>query len=255
MNYILEKSNKRVVWINPDPNQLTGVEAWGEFNPSIHEIVYALHYNPQIGETFRAKIVEGVAQNFEPRKVYNKTTGEERILQSWEDQIDPETETDLEPLKDKNGLWSPHQIYTETDGWVIDVDQKKNSLIRLVNSICEQKIVSGFASTALGASYFYSSDRDDQLNLVGLVSLNASVLYKCTDKDGIKEYRNHTADQIKQVLADGAARKTFLLQKCASLKAMIQAVGADSKLDEIDTIEPVDASVELDKIDITSGWD
>ncbi|EMJ49341.1 hypothetical protein [Leptospira santarosai] len=239
-NYIIDKHSNIVIWINVDPNQLTGKLAWGEFDLDKHDIVYSLHYNPQIGETFRAKIVEGVAQNFEPRKVYNKTTGEERILQSWEDQIDPETETDLEPLKDKNGLWSPHQIYTETDGWVIDVDQKKNSLIRLVNSICEQKIVSGFASTALGASYFYSSDRDDQLNLVGLVSLNASVLYKCTDKDGIKEYRNHTADQIKQVLNDGAIRKTLLLKNCASLKAALQTVDTDSKFDEID---------------ITSGWD
>ncbi|MDI7227907.1 hypothetical protein QMM87_04345 [Leptospira santarosai] len=239
-NYIIDKHSNIVIWINVDPDQLTGKMAWGEFDLDKHDIVYSLHHNPQIGETFRAKVVDGVAQDFEPRKVYNKTTGEERILQSWDEAIDPETETDLEPLKDKNGLWSPHQIYTETDGWVIDVDQKKNSLIRIVNSICEQKIVSGFASTALGASYFYSSDRDDQLNLVGLVSLNASVLYKCTDKDGIKEYRNHTADQIKQVLNDGAIRKTLLLKNCASLKAALQTVDTDSKFDEID---------------ITSGWD
>ncbi|MDI7200114.1 hypothetical protein QMM85_08500 [Leptospira santarosai] len=240
MNYILEKSNKRVVWINPDPNQLTGVEAWGEFNPSIHEIVYALHYNPQIGETFRAKIVEGVAQNFEPRKVYNKSTGVDRVLFNWDDCLDPEKETGNEPLKDEKGSLLSHQIYTDADGWIVDVDQKKDSLIKLVNSICESKIVSGFASAALGASHFYSSDRDDQLNLVGLVSLNASVLYKCTDKNGIKEYRNHTTDQIKQVLNDGAIRKTFLLQKCASLKFEIQAA---------ESVE------QLNQIDIQSGWE
>ncbi|MGQ2871625.1 DUF4376 domain-containing protein, partial [Leptospira santarosai] len=185
-------------------------------------------------------IVDGVAQNFEPRKVYNKISGEERILQSWEDQIDLETETEDEPLRDGSGSVLPHQVFTETDGWIVDLIQKKDSLIKQINSICESKITAGFASTALGVLHFYSSDRDDQLNLVGLVSLNASVLYKCTDKNGIKEYRNHTADQIKQVLNDGAIRKTLLLKNCASLKAMIQAVGADSKLDEID---------------ITSGWD
>ncbi|MDI7219676.1 hypothetical protein QMN07_19550 [Leptospira santarosai] len=239
-NYIIDKHSNIVIWINPDPNRLTGAEAWGEFNPSNHEIVHALHYNPQIGEKFRAKIVDGIAQNFEPTAVYNKTTGEERILQSWEDQIDPETETENEPLKDKKNLLLPHQLYTEADGWIVDVHQKRDSLINLVNSICGSKITSGFASTALGTPYFYSSDRDDQLNLGDLVLLNASVLYKCTDKDGIKEYRNHTADQIKQVLNDGAIRKTLLLKNCASLKAALQTVDTDSKFDEID---------------ITSGWD
>ncbi|MDI7213764.1 hypothetical protein [Leptospira santarosai] len=239
-NYIIDKHSNIVIWINPDPNRLTGAEAWGEFNPSNHEIVHALHYNPQIGEKFRAKIVDGIAQNFEPTAVYNKTTGEERILQSWEDQIDPETETENEPLKDKKNLLLPHQLYTEADGWIVDVHQKRDSLINLVNSICGSKITSGFVSAALGETHFYSSDRDDQLNLRDLVSLNASVLYKCTDKNGIKEYRNHTTDQIKQVLNDGAIRKTFLLQKCASLKFEIQAA---------ESVE------QLNQIDIQSGWE
>ncbi|MDI7209908.1 hypothetical protein [Leptospira santarosai] len=252
-NYIIEKHSNIVIWINVDPNQLTGKLAWGEFDLDKHDIVHSLHYNPQIGETFRAKIVEGAAQNFEPTAVYNKTTGEERTLQSWEDQIDSETETDIEPLKDKNGLLLPHQIFTETDGWIVDFVQKRDSLIKLVNSICESKITSGFVSTVLGAPHFYSSDRDDQLNLRDLVLLGAPVLYKCADrKDGVRKYRNHTAEQIKRVFVDGVARRTFLLQNCASLKAAIKAVDTDSKLD---AIKAVNANVELDKIDITSGWD
>ncbi|AVQ11657.1 Uncharacterized protein XB16_1325 [Leptospira santarosai] len=251
-NYIIDKHSNIVIWINVDPNQLTGKLAWGEFDLDRHDIVYSLHYNPQIGEIFRAKIVEGVAQNFEPTAVYNKTTGEERILQSWEDQIDPETETDFEPLKDKKNLLLPHQIFTETDGWIVDVVQKRDSLIKQINSICESKIRSGFVSTALGALHFYSSDRDDQSNLGDLVLLNASVLYKCTDTDGVRKYRNHTTEQIKRVFVDGVARRTFLLQKCASLKAAIEAVDTDSKLD---AIKAVNANVELDEIDITSGWE
>ncbi|KXZ31576.1 hypothetical protein AYB33_01145 [Leptospira santarosai] len=239
-NYIIDKHSNIVLWINVDPNQLTGQLAWGEFDLDKHNIVYSLHYNPQIGEKFRAKIVDGIAQNFEPRKVYNKITGEERILQSWEDQIDPETETENEPLKDKKNLLLPHQLYTETDGWIVDVVQKRDSLIKQINSICESKITSGFVSTALGAPHVYSSDRDDQLNLRDLVLLGAPVLYKCADRDGVRKYRNHTAEQIKRVFVDGVARRTFLLQNCASLKAAIEAVDTDSK---------------LDKIDITSGWD
>ncbi len=240
MNYILYKSNKRVVWINADSNQMTGIDAWANFKPSQHEIVYSLHYNPQVGETFIAEIKNGIVQEFKPKTVYNKISGEERILQSWEDQIDLETETEDEPRRDGSGSVLPHQVFTETNGWMIDIVQKKDSLTKLVNSICESKIIAGFTSSALGAPHFYSSDRDDQLNLIGLVSLIVPVLYKCTDETGIKEERKHTFDQIKQVLGDGVARKTFLLQRCASLKAIIQS------------IETVD---ELDNVNITSGWD
>ncbi|EMO20725.1 hypothetical protein LEP1GSC168_0066 [Leptospira santarosai str. HAI134] len=242
MNYILEKTNKQVVWINPDPNKLTGGEAWGEFNPAIHEIVHALNYNPQLGETFLATVTDGMAQDFTPTMVYNKSTVIARVLFNWDDVIDPETETEDEPLKDEKGSLLSHQIYTETDGWIVDVVQKKDFLIKLVNSICESKITAGFASTALGAPHFYSSDHDDQLNLVYLVSLNASVLYKCTDKNGIKEYRNHTAEQIRQVLADGAVLKSFYLQRAAALKKGI--VFAKS----------LDALKEIEK-EIQIGWD
>ncbi|MDI7230118.1 hypothetical protein QMM87_15820 [Leptospira santarosai] len=252
-NYIIDKHSNIVIWINVDPSQLTGRLAWGEFDLDKHDIVYSLHYNPQIGEKFRAKIVDGIAQNFEPRKVYNKITRVERVLFNWDEVLDPETETDIEPLKDEKSSLLPHQVFTETDGWIVDLIQKKDSLIKQINSICESKITAGFASTALGALHFYSSDRDDQLNLVGLVSLNASVLYKCTDrKDGVRKYRNHTAEQIKRVFVDGVARRTFILQNCASLKVAIEAVDTDSKLD---AIKAVNANVELDKIDITSGWD
>ncbi|EMO53157.1 hypothetical protein LEP1GSC172_1712, partial [Leptospira noguchii] len=88
MNYILEKSNQKVIWINTDPNRLIGEKAWRNFKANLHEIVYSLHYNPEIGETFLAEIKEGVAQDFVLKKVYNKITGEERVLQSWEDKID-----------------------------------------------------------------------------------------------------------------------------------------------------------------------
>ncbi|EMM99098.1 hypothetical protein LEP1GSC021_1650 [Leptospira noguchii str. 1993005606] len=240
MNYILDKSNKQVVWINADSNQMTGIDAWANFKSDQHEIVYSLHYNPQVGETFIAEIKNGIAQDFEPKTVYNKISKEERILQNWEEQIDVATETEDEPLRDGSGSVLPHQVYTETNGWIVDIDQKRDSLIKLVNSICESKIISGFVSSALGTPHFYNSDRDDQLNLVGLVSLNTSVLHKCTDEDGTKEERKHTFDQIKQVLGDGVTRKTFLLQRCASLKAIIQS---------IETVN------ELDNVNITSGWD
>ncbi|EMO62673.1 hypothetical protein LEP1GSC133_1638 [Leptospira borgpetersenii serovar Pomona str. 200901868] len=234
MNYILEKSNKQVIWINADSNQMTGVDAWANFNPNKHEIVYSLHYNPKVGESFRADIKDGVAQDFTPKKIYNKISRNVQILQNWDDEINPETETNMEPLRNEDGSLLTYQIYTETDGWTEDLVKKRDYLIKLVNSICESRIIADFVSSALGAPYVYSSDRDDQLNLAWLVSLNSSVSCKCTDQKGVKTYRNHSAEQIKQVLKDGAIRKTFLLQECASLKSEIRAAKSVKELNQID---------------------
>ncbi|UML78903.1 DUF4376 domain-containing protein [Leptospira kirschneri] len=139
MNYILEKSNKQVIWINTDPNKLTGVEAWGNFKPDQHEIVYSHHYNPQIGETFAAVIKDGVAQDFVPKKVYNKTTGNERVLLSWEDKIDPETETENEPRKDSNEKLVEYQKYTDS-GWIINQERKKEALLERNSQIFYSKL-------------------------------------------------------------------------------------------------------------------
>ncbi|WP_061232454.1 hypothetical protein [Leptospira noguchii] len=238
MNYILDKTNKRVIWINPYPNKLTGVDAWGDYKKDQHEIIYSLHYNPQIGDTFAAEIKDGVAQDFKPKPVFNKATGKERVLQSWEEQIDVETETEIEPLKDIAGNRLENQVYTP-NGWELDIDLLRKKIINNVNAICATKIVSGFKSNALGSTHTYDSNQDDQLNLVGLVSLNEIVMYKCADQNGLREYRAHTADQIKQVLGDGAKRKTSLLQNAFSLKSEIQSASVS----------------ELLTFDINTGWD
>ncbi|MDI7165963.1 hypothetical protein [Leptospira santarosai] len=233
MNYILEKTNKQVVWINTDPNQLTGVEAWGEFNPSIHEIVHALNYNPQIGDTFRAETIDGVVQDFTPTMAYNKSTGVARVLFNWDDVIDPETETEDKPLLDEHGNCLPNQVYTP-DGWVVDIEKLRVELKSRVSSICSAKIISGFESDALGSAHYYDSNVDDQLNLIGLVSLNASVQQKCADiQNGVKTYREHTAEQIRQVLADGAILKSIYLQRSAALKKEIGNAKSLSELEQI----------------------
>lgn len=239
MNYIIEKHSNQVVWINSDPEALAGKSAWTNFDSDAHQIVYALHYNPKVGDVFKAEVEAGCAKEFLAKNVYDKKSGVERILQDWEDLI-LESETEDAPLKNEAGEILPYQVYGQSSGWVVDIDQKKESLLRTANGICESKISSGFFSSALGILHFYGSDRDDQLNLIGAVSLNNSVLYKCLDPKGVKEYRLHTADQIRQALNDGALRKTFLLQKVADLKSCIRTANS---------LE------ELSVIDLQSGWD
>ncbi|MBW0433856.1 hypothetical protein HGB47_09525 [Leptospira yasudae] len=233
MNYIIDQQTKRVLWINSDPNQLVGENAWSEFDANRHQIAYALHYNPQVGETFKATLENGVAKEFVSKKVYNKNTMIERVLLNWNEELDPETETEDEPLRDENGLNLPYQKHSEA-GWSIDLPLWKEDLLRSVDRICETKIISGFASSALGESHRYGSDRDDQLNLIGSVSIGDSVLYKCEDMNGVKEYKMHSSAQIKQVLNDGAARKIQLLNTANELKSLLRTANTYEEINAID---------------------
>ncbi|EMO78545.1 hypothetical protein LEP1GSC126_0041 [Leptospira kirschneri str. 200801774] len=240
MNYILEKSNKKIIWINTDPDRLDGPTAWMYFDPSKHEAVYSSNYNPQVGDVFRANVEDGVAKEFEHKKVYNKISIAERTLFQWEDVMDPETETEDEPLRDINGVFLPYQIHTES-GWILDFVRIQSEGISRVNSLASWWICDGFSSHALGERHYYNSDRDDQLNLLGLAALGTGELLKCAlDPVTKKEYVLHTPEQLKKVLTDGADRKKFLLRKAAELKSQIL---------NATTIE------ELNAIDIDSGWE
>jgi hypothetical protein len=94
-----------------------------------------------------------------------------------------------------------------------------------INTACAAEITGGFVSNALGTPHTYDSDDTDQLNLIGAAGTGVDTLYKCTDAAGFKDFRLHTAAQIKQVLEDGAMVKLLALQKAAVLKAQVAAAG------------------------------
>lgn len=100
----------------------------------------------------------------------------------------------------------------------------KRAKIEEINACCRAKIVGGFSSAALGAPHTYDSEEADQLNLIGAIALNSDLPYRCTDAAGVKDFRPHTAAQLKQVAADGAAVKLSALEKAALLKASVLAV-------------------------------
>jgi len=97
--------------------------------------------------------------------------------------------------------------------------------IKELSEACGNEIVDGWISSASGTPRKYDAGPDDQLNLVGVVALNSDYYYSCRDPDTlIKEYVLHTADQLKQVLADGAVIKLQLLQKFNTLRAQVTAM-------------------------------
>ena len=103
-----------------------------------------------------------------------------------------------------------------------------------INSAAEAAIISGFASNALGAAHTYQSDRDDQLNLVGMVVAGSEYYFKCTDANGVAGYKLHTIEQLKQVLSDGKVVKLTALQHAGVLKAEVAAAGTVEQVNAIE---------------------
>lgn len=105
----------------------------------------------------------------------------------------------------------------------IALERVKTSKTAEINAACAAAIVGGFNSSALTAPHTYDSAMEDQLNLIGAVSLGADLPYRCANAAGVKAFRPHTAAQLKQVAADGAVIKLAALEKAATLKAQVQA--------------------------------
>ena len=102
----------------------------------------------------------------------------------------------------------------------------------------------GFISTAYdGSQRMYASGAEDQLNLVGSVTMTTpfdpsapelSVPYNSTDVlTGVKEYLMHTYSMLRQVLADGAQFKLQQLQKMGMLIYQVQGCTRISDIEKI----------------------
>ena len=90
--------------------------------------------------------------------------------------------------------------------------------VREINEACEMAITGGFWSSALGTLHNYSSQLDDQLNLTGAVLNGQPCPYACRDEQGVKAFRPHTTEQLRQVGNDFTLYKLGLLQLAGALK-------------------------------------
>lgn len=105
-----------------------------------------------------------------------------------------------------------------------------------INSACESAITAGFTSEALGASYYYTSQIDDQLNLTGMIQVGLDSLYACRDLAGTKEFRPHTAEQLRRVGNDFTTVKLQFLQKANSLKQQLDQALAAGDLPALEAV-------------------
>lgn len=93
-----------------------------------------------------------------------------------------------------------------------DLNDLKKLKINKINLACQDAIISGFTSNALGYNYFYYSTLEEQTTLNSIINLGIDSNFKCqkisvVDNIEVKENRvqvPHTLTQLKQVLVDGA---------------------------------------------------
>jgi len=105
-----------------------------------------------------------------------------------------------------------------------------------INRCCEAAISSGFQSTALGAPHQYSSQLDDQLNLTGAILRGLDMPYACRDEQGVRDFRLHTAEQLRQVGDDFTLYKLQLLQRANALKQQLDLALAAGDIEAMQAI-------------------
>lgn len=133
--------------------------------------------------------------------------------------------------------------YWQNGQWVEDLNELYDNRVAEINGSCEQAITSGFTSSALGTLHHYTSKLDDQLNLTGAVLRGLDMPYACRDEQGVKEFRLHTAEQLRQVGDDFTLYKLQLLQHANKLKQQLDLALATGDVEAMalirwETVQP-----------------
>lgn len=115
----------------------------------------------------------------------------------------------------------------------VDMEYLKSKMASSIESSYLAAMQSGFTSSALGLPHRYSSDGLSMVLLVGAASTGVSVSFECTDENGLKEMRLHTAEQMRQVLNDGAGIAVSLKVKKRDLLAQIESATTEEVLGDI----------------------
>jgi hypothetical protein len=114
---------------------------------------------------------------------------------------------------------------------VLSLPDAQAAQIAALYAACDAEMVGGFVSSALGAAYTYPTKPTDQVNLIGAATdannpSNPSTwtrAFWCADGSGVWDRRDHTAAQMRQVMADGATAREALSAQLASLVAQVEA--------------------------------
>lgn len=112
------------------------------------------------------------------------------------------------------------------------IGEAKQLKIAELNATCDSLLVS-FKSSATGVERIYDSEVEDQLNILALVAAGVDSYFRCALPGGAKENVKHTAQQMKQVFADGLKYKSVIIGICGILKAYVETQSSIDKIRRI----------------------
>jgi len=122
----------------------------------------------------------------------------------------------------------------------------KNDKIAELSKACNQVIISGFTSNALGYDCIYDSEEVDQLNITGVLTMISptpdnqmgySAPYAVRPiVDGVvtpKVYLTHSYFQLRKALTDGGTFKLVMLQKFNDKRDLVSVADTIDKINNI----------------------
>jgi len=136
----------------------------------------------------------------------------------------------------------PTKSQLDLEWSILEIRLEMEAKLLELSTLAGLDVVAGFKSSALGSVYFYDSDPDSQVNLIGLVTKLRGIKdlsYNPTSKlytnptdwfpvrvnatDLQKTYTSHTLSQLDTVIQDGANFKLQVLQTFNNLKDQVLA--------------------------------
>lgn len=104
-----------------------------------------------------------------------------------------------------------------------DLPTAQSTQNQVLSLACQQQIVSGFTSSALGSAYSYGSNAVDQRNILMAAQSTKGGLLSCQNPAGVWVREAHTQAQAQQVAEDFVAVSDAARAKLNSLQAQINA--------------------------------
>lgn len=140
--------------------------------------------------------------------------------------------------------------YLET--LIVNARQEKNAEL---NATCNS-LLANFKSSATGVERIYDSEVEDQLNIIALVAAGVDSYLRCALPGAPKENIKHTAEQMKQIFADGLKYKSIIIGICGILKSFVES---QTSIDRIRSINwmwfDTDSQTIVDPADIVNAED
>jgi len=154
---------------------------------------------------------------------YSITTGEPLTLDGFQPLPNGYTLKKPEP----NQVWKDGE-WVDDDGAILAALYQEKLL--KIGADCSRYIEGGFSSDALGWTFRYASELDDQINLTGMILSGLDSGYACIDEHQVKAFRPHTAVQLHEVGQALVRFKYAALQHADTLKQALAVALKDEDL-------------------------